>query len=302
MVIYFLALIFFNKIAAQQYSQFAHYMHAPSLINPAYAGIDEVMNIGLIYRSQWVGVEGAPTTQAVIFSTPLGKRVGLGTTILRDDIGPANETNFFVDFSYTLPLNNNGLNLSFGIKVGLQLLDVDFSKLSTSDTNDISLENNIDSRISPNVGTGLYLYNNDWYLGVSSPNILSTQHYNNITTSQVNSRTHFYVIGGRNYEINSNFKFKTAFILKAVSGAPIAIDLSLNFAFNKIFTTGISYRHNSAISGLVGIKISDAFSFGYSYGFDTTDISYFNGGSHEVILRYHFNTLLKRISQPTWLY
>jgi type IX secretion system PorP/SprF family membrane protein len=277
-------------------------MYTPSLINPAYVGIDQVMKISALHRSQWVGVHGAPVTQTLMFSTPLGQKIGVGLNIVRDQIGPANETNASLDLSYGLQLNDAGLNLSFGMKGGVQLLNVDYTKLTTQNPNDPSLNENINSRIKPNIGAGIYVYNNDWYVGFSAPNLLSTKHYNRASVSTVTSATHYYLTGGMNFNVNENTKFKPAFLISSVAGAPTSIDLSVNLLFNNKFTTGLSYRYKASVSGLIDFKVNSSFSLGYAYDLSTSDISYFSGGSHEVLLRYYFNRVLRNVRQPTWLF
>jgi type IX secretion system PorP/SprF family membrane protein len=148
----------------------------------------------------------------------------------------------------------------------------------------------------------MYVYNNDWYVGFSAPNLLSTKYYNIASVSTVTSATHFYLTGGMNFNVNENTKFKPAFLIKSTSGAPTSIDFSLNFLFNNKFTTGLSYRYNASVSGLIDFKVSSSFSLGYAYDFATSDVSYFSGGSHEVLLRYYFNRLLTNVKQPAWLF
>jgi type IX secretion system PorP/SprF family membrane protein len=291
-----------KNIFAQQQAQFTQYMYTPLLINPAYAGMEDVMSISLLHRSQWVGVNGAPVTQVFALSTPLNERLGMGFSIIRDEIGPATESNISADISYILQLNDNDLNLSFGIKGGFQYLNVDFSKLTTHNPNDPSINENINARFSPNIGAGFYLYNSNWYLGLSSPNLLSTEHFNNTTVSKVSNATHFYLIGGRSFPINENIKFKPAFMLKGVSGSAVSLDISANFLFNNSITAGVSYRNQASISGLLNIKVTENLSIGYAYDHDTSDIRYFSGGSHEVILNWSFTRYIRGVNQPSWMY
>ncbi len=291
-----------QRLVAQQQVQYTQYMYTPSLVNPAYVGLDEEMKVSILHRSQWVGIKGAPTSQTLFLSTPIGERLGFGFGVTRDEIGPANETNATLDLSYVLQLNDRGLYFSFGMKGGLQLLNVDFDKLITHNPNDPSLNENINSRVTPNIGTGFYLYSNDWYLGFSAPNLLRTKHYNKSSISTVSSSTHFYFIGGKSFNLNNNTKLKPAFMLRSVTGTPIAVDLSLNFLFNNNFTTGISYRPGATISGLLDFKINKQLSLGYAYDYDISDIGYFSGGSHEILLRYRFNKIIENVKQPSWLF
>lgn len=302
LLLFFVFMFVGVKLRAQQQTQYTQYMYTPSLINPAYVGVDQVMKLSLLHRSQWVGVNGAPVSQTLMLSTPLGQRIGIGFNVVRDQVGPANETNASLDLSYGLQLNDAGLRLNFGMKGGVQFLNVDFNNLTTQNPNDFSLNENIISRTTPNIGAGIYVYNNNWYMGFSAPNLLSTKHYNKLSVSTVSSTTQLYLTGGVNFDINENIKFKPAFLIKSVSGAPTSIDLSLNFLFNNKFTTGFSYRYNVSISSLIDFKMSSSFSLGYAYDVSTSVYSYFSGGSHEVLLRYYFNRVQNNVKRPSWLF
>jgi type IX secretion system PorP/SprF family membrane protein len=290
------------KLVAQQQTQYTQYMYTPSLINPAYVGVDGVMKVSLLHRELWICVKCAPVSQTLMLSIPLGQKMGMGFNIVQDQIGPAIETNSSLDLSYGLQLNDAGLKLSFGMKGGVQLLNVDYTKLTTENPNDNALNENINSRITPNIGAGIYVYNNDWYAGFSAPNLLSTKHYNKSTVSSVSSTSHFYLTGGMNFNVNENIKLKPAFLITSVSGAPTSIDLSLNFLFNNKFTTGVSYKYNASVSGLLDFKVNSAISIGYAYDYSVSDLSYFSGGSHEVLLRFSFDRLIRNVKQPSWIF
>lgn len=297
----FIFFLFFTAgLCAQQTVHYSQYMYTPSLINPAFAGLSDIFQVSLLHRSQWVGIPGAPTSQTLLVSFPFTDAVGMGFGVTRDQIGPANETNASIDFSYLLQLDGRGTKLSFGIKGGLQLLNVDFTKLNTSNQNDPSLDN-INARYTPNFGAGIFLYNRNWYLGFSIPNLLSTKHYNSVSTSQVSSVLQTYFMGGLNFNINNEIQMKPALLIRAVKDAPLILDVSLNFLFNESITTGISYRYNAAISGLVKVKISESMSIGYAYDLDRSALSYFSGGSHEAILIFNLSVLIDRV-QPSWVY
>jgi type IX secretion system PorP/SprF family membrane protein len=301
-VIVAIAFLFISlRVHAQQAVQYSQYMYTPSLINPAYVGLSGELQVSLLHKSQWVGVSGAPTSQTLLISSPLTSGLGIGFGVTRDQIGPANETNTSIDFSYFLKLNSKGLKLSFGMKGALQLLNVDFSRLLTQNPNDNSL-NNITTRYTPGVGAGLFLYNNVGYLGLSIPNLLTTQHIGNATASAVNSVQQTYLMGGMNFDISDNVAFKPSFLVKSVKNAPVTVDMSLNFLFNNRIATGISYRIDAAVSALMQVKVSKAISVGYAYDLDTSGVSYFSGGSHEVILIFRWNKLVDTAQKLSWIY
>lgn len=281
---------------AQQDSQYTQYMYNTHSVNPAYAGSRGSLSIMGVYRNQWVGLDGAPKTLNFSAHSPIGvKGVGLGLGFTSDQIGPTASSIITADFSYTIPLEDD-LKLAFGMKGGVSIWDVDPTKLNIFNPNDYDLRQ--ENTASPVIGTGLYLYTSKWYVGVSSPNVLKTQYYDEVQISTVNKRTHIYLIGGYVFTINPNLKLKPAILAKAVVGAPLALDFSANALLNETLTFGLAYRLDAAVSALAGFQISDQMMIGYSYDYDTTPLGNYNNGSHEIFLRFELGTRLRAKVNP----
>lgn len=287
-----------NWVFAQQDAQYTQYMYNPMNVNPAYAGSRDVLSIFGMHRTQWVGLEGAPTTNVFSIHSPLkNERIGLGLSVVNDKIGPSSENSISVDFAYRIPFSEESV-LSFGLKGTANLLNIDYTKLDIYDPTDPQLQNNIDNRFSPNVGAGIYWYSNKYYVGLSVPNFLETKHYDdNNSEALAKERLHYYFMSGYVFDINENIKFKPAFLSKFVSGSPLQLDLTANFMFNEKFILGGAYRWDAAVSILAGFQISKKLLIGYSYDMDTTKLANYNSGSHEIFLRYElFKNSLKVIN------
>ncbi|MBT8266723.1 MAG: type IX secretion system membrane protein PorP/SprF [Bacteroidia bacterium] len=283
------------QIFAQQDPQYTQYMYNTMSVNPAYAGQRDVLSITGLHRSQWVGIEGAPQTQTLGIHAPLrNERIGLGLNVINDALGPAQETYVNVNFSYTIPLNELDKKLSFGLTGGLHLLDTDWSKGQFQNP-DVVFNENL-SLISPTVGAGLYLHSRKWYLGLSVPNIITTEHYNDFQESLATERLHFFLIGGYVFNLSDNTKLKPAFLVKAVTGAPIIADVSANFLFYEKLTLGLAWRWDDALSGLAGFQISEGLYVGYAYDYTTTDLKNYNSGTHEIVLRFELQKLGRILS------
>lgn len=281
---------------SQQDPQYTQYMYNTMSVNPAYAGQRESLSITGLYRTQWVGLDGAPKTQTFGIHTPLNnERIGLGLSVVNDGLGPADELYVDGNFSYTIPLDRFYTKLSFGVKAGFHNLKVDWSKGRFRDP-DVVFNENI-SRFSPTVGAGVYLHNRDGYIGLSVPNILTTKHYDDFQESLADESLHFYLIGGYVFDLSYSTQFKPAALVKAVSGAPLIFDVSANFLFNEKFTLGLAYRWNDAISGLAGFQISESLYIGYAYDANTSNLNNYNSGSHEILLRFELQKL-NRILSP----
>ncbi|WP_299676559.1 type IX secretion system membrane protein PorP/SprF [uncultured Tenacibaculum sp.] len=284
----FVLLIIVNFCTAQQDAQYTQYMYNTISVNPAYAGNKGALNVVALYRNQWQGLEGAPTTQTLAVDTPLGvlQRLGLGLSVINEKIGPTSETYINLDLSYRIPVSEEG-ELSFGLKGVAHLLSVDFNKLDLFDLDDSSFSTSITNKFSPNIGVGMYYNTDRFYLGLSVPNLLETNHFNT-NQSLGEERINYYLISGYVFDLNNNIKFKPALLTKLVFGTPLQIDLSANFMFYEKFTLGLAYRVSAALSALVGFRISNSLTLGFAYDRETTELgnTRFNSGSYEAMLRY----------------
>ena len=284
---------------AQQDSQYTQYMYNTVNINPAYAGQRGMLSAFGLHRTQWVGLDGAPTTNSFAVHSPINDtNVGLGLSFVNDRIGPADENSISVDFAYTVQASEN-YKLSFGLKATANLLNVDYTKLNIYNPNDPLFQNNIDNKFSPNIGAGVYFHSENTYVGLSVPNFLETKHYEddgNYSTAK--ERMHYYLIAGHVFELNPNLKFKPSALAKMVQGAPLQVDVSANFLINEKFTVGAAYRWSAALSGMVGFQITDGLFVGYAYDAETTKLANYNSGSHEIFLRFELFKNYDRIISP----
>ncbi|WP_296637617.1 type IX secretion system membrane protein PorP/SprF [Polaribacter sp.] len=289
--VFIIALFLIMQLSyGQQDAQFSNYMYNTLSFNPGYAGSRGTSSIYLSQRSQWVGLDGAPTTNALSYHSPLGSsKVGIGLSILNDAIGAVEENMVSLDISYTINTSYD-YKLAFGLRGSAHMLNVDFMKLNIFNPDDELAQNNINNRFSPNLGVGLFWYSDKSYLGFSIPNLLETKHINRTLNSSVSSvskeRLHYHLTAGYVFDINKNVLFKPAILTKIVSGAPLQLDVSSNFQFYDKFTLGTSYRVGAAVSFLAGFQVSQNWFLGYGYDFDTNSLSTYNSGSHEVFLRY----------------
>lgn len=286
---------------AQQDAQYTQYMYNTIVVNPAYAGSRQSMSIFALHRTQWVGIEGAPVTNSFSINTPINEsNLGLGLSIVNDKIGPSNESNIAVDFSYTIPASEK-YKMSFGLKASANLLNIDFTKLDQYPGDPI-FEQNVDNKFSPNIGVGFYLHSDNSYIGISAPNLIETVHFDKSATSSeshiAKEKINYYLIAGYVFELSPIVKLKPSFQTKYVQGAPLQVDVSANFMINEKFVAGLSYRWSAAMSAMVGFQASDSWFIGYSYDFDTTDLADYNSGSHEIFLRYELFNKYDKIISP----
>ena len=281
---------------AQQDAQYTQYMYNTININPAYAGSRGVMSVFGLHRTQWVGLDGAPTTNTFSFNTPISNsNLGVGFSLVNDRIGPTSDNTISADISYTIPMNEV-YKLSFGVKASGNIFNLDTDKLDPSNPIDPNLQN-FNNEFSPNFGAGVYLHSDKLYLGLSVPNFLQDSKYNDNEVAVFQERMNFYFIGGYVFDVSQSIKFKPAVLTKMVAGSPLQVDASANFLFFDKFMLGGAYRWDAAVSALAGFQVTDGLFIGYSYDMETTQLRRYNSGSHEVFLRFElFNKVSKMVS------
>ncbi|WP_127020095.1 type IX secretion system membrane protein PorP/SprF [Flagellimonas beolgyonensis] len=302
----FIPLLFFvttiHGLFAQQDAQYTQYMYNTLSVNPAYAGSRGQLTFAGLYRSQWVGLDGAPETFTLNLHSPIrNSRLGYGVSIVNDNIGDGVVQETYLDavMSYTIDVSMDA-KLSFGLKVGGNMLSLDFNKLRNFDQ-EVVAQNNIDNRFNPNFGLGVYYHTDKFYAGLSAPNVLESEYFDNDNSDgSVNflsaERINFYLITGYVFDVSPDLKFKPALLTKAVSGAPLQLDLSASFLFADKFSFGAAYRWDAAVSGLVGFQLTEQLMVGLAYDRETTELggTQFNDGSFEIFLRWE---LLKRFQR-----
>ena len=301
------AVLWSATMLGQQDAQYTQYMYNTMSVNPAYAGSRGQLSLATLYRSQWMGLEGAPETFTLNLHSPIrNSRVGYGVSVVHDNIGDGVVQETYLDavVSYTIDVSRDA-KLSFGLKAGGNMLSLDFSGLRNFDAEPVQSDN-IDNRFSPNFGVGAYYHTDRFYAGLSAPNLLQSEYFDNnrqdandvqfLSTERIN----FYMITGYVFDLNYNLKFKPAILTKVVSGAPLQLDLSGTFLFNEKFSFGAAYRWDASISGLIGFQLNQQLMIGMAYDRETTELggTQFNDGTFEVFLRWELIKSFERVLSP----
>ncbi|MCB0763064.1 MAG: type IX secretion system membrane protein PorP/SprF [Flavobacteriales bacterium] len=297
-----LALGIGTSLLAQQDPQFTQYMFNMLALNPAYAGSAERVSLKALSRHQWVGFDGAPTTQTLTIHSPLLlESLGVGGTILRDSHGPITQYTFMADVSYRIFMGD--AKLAFGLKGGLNLLQGKYAELNPLDPNDQVFQQNVNTKLDPQFGFGMMYYSDKYYIGISTPKLLRTDFFETDSlafVSEPGQRPHYFLSGGYVFDLGLYHKFKPTFLVKAVDGAPLSFDLSANFFFFEKFWLGAMYRHEDAVGALAQYYITNDLSVGYAYDYPLSVLRNYSGGSHEVMLGFEFGNKLKGIRSPRY--
>lgn len=297
-----IALMGVMGMQAQQDPHYTQYMYNMNVMNPAYAGSKEHLSIGLLYRKQWVNVDGAPSTASLSGSLPVGKNVGLGLSVIADEIGPVKEQNAYGDFSYTLRLGGEH-RLAFGLKAGAT-----FQRIGLySDINNGNLPNPEDDAFQQdsdnvylNMGGGVFYYTEHYYLAFSVPNMLKATQLDYNGRKFGSETRHYFLTAGYVFDVNPNLKIKPSAMMKSAFNAPTSFDGSLNFLFNDKFEIGATYRLDDSFGGMVNYAISPNVRIGYAYDQVISDLKTVTTSSHEVILLFDLDFPKKVSRSPRY--
>ena len=288
-----------TTLFGQQDPHFTQYFDNNLFVNPAYAGSKGVLNLTGIHREQWVGFDGRPRSTTFSIHSPLKyESVGLGFTLVNDEIGPVKQTMFYGDFSYSIRFKQKDRKLSFGLKAGFNMINIATSGLQTTDPSDPKLIQNVNNRINPNFGFGIYYHSPRFFAGVSTPKILEKA-YDGVSSTNLERRHYFGIIGGV-FSLNPSWKMRPSAQVKLTLGAPISIDLSTAGIYKEKFWIGATYRLNAAFGAFVQYQITPQFKLGLASDFDTQSIRNYNYGTFEMLASYDFVFKKQGIRSPRY--
>lgn len=278
-----------GDLKAQQEPQYTQYMFNMMAVNPAYTGTRESLNALLLSRLQWVGVEGAPRSHTFALHTPIkSKKMGIGFSVIADNIGPVTNTYFNLNYAYRVKLTEK-MTLSLGLKGGIYNYYVGLSSLELNDP-DNSYNQDYKKNFQPNIGTGLFLYTDDYYIGFSVPKLVQTDLESVSTSDDFSSelKRHYFISAGYVFRLNEDWKLKPSILNKIVEGAPPSLDITAQALYRNRFWLGTTYRVGDAIALLFEMQITEQLLVGYSYDFTASDMSNVTNGSHEILISFDF--------------
>lgn len=275
---------------AQQLPQYTQYMLNEFAINPAVAGKEEFADVRSNNRYQWVGITDAPRTFILTVNGPMKfKNMGLGMNLFTDIVGPTRRVGLNFSYAYHIKLKEE-IKVSLGLSAGILQWGIDGHKLQLHDAGDDNLLTQYQTTYVPDFGAGVLLYHKKYYFGIAVPQLYQSRI--NLYPGADNKGTlvtHFNVNGAYKFDIGDDFKIEPSFILKYATPAPFKLDVGLRGIYQEQVWLGVAYRHNDAVTALIGYLYKNYLMIGYSYDFSTTNIRKYSSGTHEVMLGLRFS-------------
>lgn len=276
---------------AQNDVQFTHFMFNKMGYNPAFAGSNEAMTLGAIYREQWVNIEGAPRSINAHAHTPFfNDRAGIGLSLTSDKIGLMSTNAVELSYAYRMKMGDEQ-TLAIGMSGRLEHANADWSLAKGIDPQDAMLPFGETNVILPNFGLGVVYSGADYYFGASIPQLLNNSAYQNADVpaeSDFDMRT-LYLMGGAEFELTSKIKFLPTALVSYNRNAPVDLDLNAGFSFMDLIYAGVSYRLEDSFDVLFQFQMTKQFRIGAAYDFTVSGLQGKTSGSFEFMGSYVFN-------------
>jgi type IX secretion system PorP/SprF family membrane protein len=287
-------------VFAQQIPRYSQYMFNMLNINPAYAGNRDVATVNMLIRRQWVNFPGAPFSGSATYDKRIsGSNSSFGGQIYSDRIGIEQTNGVQGFYSFTAPFEN--ASLAIGTSLGILNYSINYARSNPFDVGDPNLQMSIYGYL-PSAGLGMLYSRERWYVGFSAPALLKTKinSNNQSVIRQARADGHFFLTGGYIMPISEMLTVKPSVLLKAVSGAPIQADLNANIWYGDLLGAGVSYRHKESLVGMLELQLNPLLRIGYSYDHTTSRLTYYNNGTHELMLRMELGGSIKAVTSPRY--
>ncbi|HKM93897.1 MAG TPA: type IX secretion system membrane protein PorP/SprF [Prolixibacteraceae bacterium] len=288
---------------AQQDPMFTQYMNNPGIINPAYSGSSGNVNLNGIFRKQWLGFDWSPMTTSLSASTPIEKYdLGLGLTLVDDQLGPLHQTGLYIDYAKFFRFAKRR-NLALGLKTGFNYIDIDLFNLYMNEPDPHIANNPYRKKFLPNFGVGAFYFTPKFYAGLSVPKLIRNSISDSENTNVVLGREerHYYFTMGYVYTIDDPvWKVKASMMSRLVEGAPPSVELTATVILYERLWFGLAYRFGDAIAIHGRFQVDERFQIGYSYDLNNSRLRKYNSGSHEIFLSYDFSFRGQRILSPRY--
>ncbi|GGK63134.1 type IX secretion system membrane protein PorP/SprF [Rufibacter glacialis] len=307
---------------AQQIPHYSQYMLNPLLLNPAVSGTDNYLDVRAGYRNQWTGLEGAPTSYYLSAHMPLsrmdylsppttfaprpavkGKRRnqwrpefrnnaqktrphhGVGLLVQADKAAGLKRTEVQLLYAYHQPLTPS-IKLAAGVAAGLTQFGLNRDLLTFANPGDPVMNADEYNRVLPNIGVGVLLYSNRFFLGASVAQVLPTPFTFRDSRPGVlaKQQRHFFGHGGYRFQLTNIVSVMPSVVVKYAAPNPVSVDANVKVFWREQFWVGGSYRFQDAAVVTAGFQYKHKFHLGYAYDLTTSGLNQASYGSHELVL------------------
>ena len=284
---------------AQQHPLYSLYHFNGLVLNPAYAGSRNALNLNLTGRMQWMGIEGGPTTQVLSAHAPTWDgRHGFGFLAQHDQAGYTGNLSFSTGYAYRIHFAEE-THLALGTSIGLNQYRVRLSKVATWQQGDIAFSEGDFSRWHALVGAGFYLSSRRFWLGGSSPNLIPNKIYDKYYEPLLSrGARHLFLNTGCLLRLGESLQLRPGILLRKAEGAPLGADLTLAMVAKERYTVGLSLRPENALVIFTDLQLTQSLHLGYGYDADLGPLRSWSGGAHELMLGLEWGMTKGQVETP----
>jgi len=281
-----------TAVRAQQLPHYTQYMFNDFVINPAVAGVHNFYQIRTNHRFQWVGLVDPPMTNSIAFYGPHAKLdMGYGAYIYNDVTGPTSRTGLTGSYAYNIAVTSD-IRLSMGISASIMQFRVDGTQLDPKDVSDIAILESVSTSYLPDAGIGLYLYADNFYVGLSAAQLLNNSIKIFDNKNGLNRlKTHINLIGAYRLDLGEQWILEPSVMVKGTAPKELNVDVTAKIEWNRTLWAALSYRYNESVGVLLGYSYDETLFFGYAYDIGISTLRKYNTGTHEIMIGYRFKNI-----------
>jgi type IX secretion system PorP/SprF family membrane protein len=291
-----------TRVHAQQEPMYTQFFSNQLVLNPAYAGSRDGLSLVTMFRQQWVGFKGAPSTQTLSAHAPISNSSGVGVNLIHDRIGITDQ--FILNGVYAFRFDLGPGRLAFGLQGQVRRRQMDWASTNPLNPTDNTFNYTTRNLFLPNFGAGLHYDIPDrFYFGFAMPQMLENAlNYapNNPNQNLAQLRRHYYVMSGVVLGISDQVKLRPAFLVKYVQNSPVEVDVNLGVVIKERLTVGGTYRSGDSNDFFLQYQLSDKLRMGYAYDFAYTRLLPYNLGSHELMIGIDLGQRLRGFDHPRY--
>lgn len=293
---------------AQVDAQLTQYWAVPSYYNPSSIGNVDYVHITAGSKLQWLGVKHAPMDFFALADMPfkfLNRRWGVGLLVQQENVGLFSGQTIGAQLAWKKKML--GGTLSVGVQVGLlnQTFKGDSIRVPENDQYHTSADDAIPKGTvngnSFDLAAGI-TFTHKWFwvslstTHVTAPTISLKAGENEEDLYQFDTGRYFYLMAGSNIPIkNTLFEIQPSVFVKTDTKFWQA-EATARVRYNKFLSAGFAYRHQDAVSALIGAEFKNMF-VGYAYDFPISSMNKATHGSHELIFNYNVKLNLGEVNK-----
>jgi type IX secretion system PorP/SprF family membrane protein len=290
-LILLLSVLLVADVAAQQDPQFSQNMFNKLANNPGFAGSRGNIATSVLHRSQWMGFEGAPTTQNFSIDAELPFLYGgVGLNIVKDNIAEFSNLGLQASYAYRTELGVGQIGM--GMSVGMYQSGLNGGALNPAKIGDPAIPTGEVQGSGLDLGAGVYYNTRDVYIGLSSAH-MGEPAIEWSDGQDFKLTRHYFLISGYYHEINTVLSLNPSIYLKS-DGTTSQLDINTNLIYNNKMWGGVTYRLDEGVILLAGMNVNEDLKFGVSYDVTMTNPM---GNSLEVMLGYDFKVKMNKTQQ-----